>query len=209
MRPLARSILRFALPLLCLGLGLCLVSGLARASIVRLLNIEDLAGRADRIFAGRCVDVRESYDPALGQHVTYTTFEVSRAVKGGVRGRITIRSLGGADADPSRPDPIASVPRFRVGEDVVLFLYPDSRNGLTSPVGFGQGKFRIVKDKLGREIALNATGNRTLFRGLSGGAVNRLDRSRHAWKGRSDVPPDALLDLAAGVQLPERGGASR
>jgi hypothetical protein len=96
-----------------------------------------------------------------------------------------------------------------VGEDVVLFLYGDSGSGLTSPVGFGQGKFRIVKDKSGREIALNATGNRTLFRGLSKGAETRLARDRKSWKGWSDVPPDALLDLAAGLQHPERGGASR
>jgi hypothetical protein len=33
--------------------------------------------------------------------------------------------------------------RYRVGEQVLLFLYPNSRLGLTSPVGGAQGRFAI------------------------------------------------------------------
>ena len=186
-----------------------LLTSLTHGSIIRPLNIEDLAGRADRIFSGRCVEVREARDAALGQTVTYTTFVVTRAVKGGLHGRITIKSLGGSAVGAAGGEPMASSPRFRRGEQVVLFLYGDSQAGLTSPVGFGQGKFRIIKDKSGREVALNATGNRTLFHGLSKGAEGRLTPAQKGWKGRSDIPPDALLEIAAGLQHPEEGGASR
>ena len=37
-------------------------------------------------------------------------------------------------------------PRYRRGEHLVLFLYPPSKLGLTSPVGGAQGRFRVNQD---------------------------------------------------------------
>jgi hypothetical protein len=179
---------------------------LAHASIVRTLNLEDLTTRADRIFSGRCVDVREVRHAGLGQTVTYTTFVVTRAVKGDLHERITIKSIGGLGSEGAGRDPFAAVPRFHRGEEVILFLYGDSAAGLTSPVGLGQGKFRIIKNKRGREIALNENGNRTLLQGLSKGAEGRLTAEQRAWKKHGDIRPDSLLDLAASLDRAGEGG---
>ena len=106
MRARVGSSLPLSRLVLCLACAALVPAGLVHPSIVRPLNIEDLAQRADRIFSGRCVDVHEVRDAALGQTVTYTTFVVTRAVKGALHGRLTIRSLGGATAGGSGPDPI-------------------------------------------------------------------------------------------------------
>ena len=169
----------------------------AHASRVRPINLEEMAQRADRIFLGRCVGLRVEVDPDLGQEITYATFVTRRTAKGSAHGKVTIKLLGDQveDGGPSRG--VEGVPRFREGEEVVLFLYGDSRRGLTSPVGLGQGKFVVFEDKQGRPLALNSTGNETLFHNLSPGARKKLGglsaRPEHGAPG--GIAPDALLDM--------------
>ena len=184
---------RWAPPLALLACALLSFS-LAHASRVRPINIEEMSQRADRIFLGRCVGVRAELDPDLGQMVTYATFVTHRAVKGSAHGKVTIKLLGDQVEDGSPVRGIEGVPRFREGEEVVLFLYGDSGRGLTSPVGLGQGKFVVFEDKLGKRQALNALGNETLFRNLSPGARKKLGElpTRPA---RGGIDPDALLDM--------------
>ena len=67
--------------------------------------------------------------------------------------------------------------------------------GLTSPVGWGQGKFTIFKDKLGERRAINGFGNRNLLEGLSREIKSRLG-SGLTLRQRGDVTPESLLDLA-------------
>lgn len=52
---------------------------------------------------------------------------------------------------------------YRKGQEVVLLLGPESKLGLRSPVGLEQGKFRIFKAPDGKQMAVNGTGNRSLF----------------------------------------------
>lgn len=69
-------------------------------------------------------------------------FQVDRAVQGARAGQpITIREWAGL---------WAAGERYRVGERVMLFLYPPSKLGLTSPVGGGQGRFAV--DDQGRVL---------------------------------------------------------
>ena len=83
-----------------------------------------------------------------------------------------------------------SVPVVREGEEVVLFLYGASDLGLTSPVGLGSGRFRVVRDKQGKRLAINDFGNATLMEGLSPGARLRVGGITR------ELTPNALLDLA-------------
>jgi hypothetical protein len=202
---------RRSLPLF--ALVLLVAATVAEASRVRWLNLEELVASAGRVVAGRCVGVRVERDPALGQWVTRATFRVERAVKGAGRGDLTIALLGGPGPGPA-PDgavrPGASAPAapaaFREGEEVVLFLYPDSRAGLTSPVGLGQGKFLVLRDKLGRPLAANGPWTGRLLDGLSPEAERRLGPAVERWRGAAGLPPDVLLDLAAALA---RGPDSR
>ena len=165
---------------------------LSRASQVRPLNLEEMSNRADRVFLGRCVQVKSGIDSELGQIVTYATFVALRSAKGGVHGQVTIKLLGDQTDDVPRRSMVGA-PRFEKGEEVILFLYGESRRGLTSPVGLGQGKFVVVRDKTGRRLALNATGNTTLFHDLSPGARKKLGASSTQQQGGID--PDALLNM--------------
>lgn len=191
----------------CLALLLLTFVSPAAASQIRSLNLEDLARRADRIVQGRVVEVTAERDVVLGRAVTSTTLRVERSVKGRLQGLITFRSLGARPAGPGRAGsgsqgrgPVRStavrgMPEFRPGERIVLFLYADSPLGLTSPVGFGQGKFSIVQDPKGGSLAINAFGNRSLLRGLSEAARRRLGGKTEGWKGRGPIPLENLLDL--------------
>jgi hypothetical protein len=203
---------RFPLRLVLPVLLLCLVlPAPALASQVRTLDLNEMTARADRVFRGRCVHVEVRKDPRLGRLVTHVTFQVDRAAKGDLGKTVTIRLLGDQEDVAGRPAGIAGLPRFRAGEEVILFLYPDSGSGLTSPVGFGQGKFDLVKDKQGRSLAVNQLGNRNLLRqrlpsparvtrepAVAGeGTPARPVSPEAASAGsrhRNGIPPDVLLD---------------
>jgi len=168
-----------------------LVAGLAVSSLhatkVRAVNLEEMTGRAATIFSGRCTGVTVVDDPNVGGPVTVATFDVERTVKGDYGSSVTIRLPGGK---------IAGVPRFRSGDEVVLFLYGENSAGLSSPVGLGQGKFNVVEDKHGRKIAVREIGGDNLFRGLSTEARTRLGDSLTESERREGIEPAALLDMA-------------
>lgn len=178
-----------------IALLLLLSQELVWASRVRLINIEEMTRRADRIFSGRCVDVRVAHDRILDRTVTHVTIDVDRAVKGPARGRLTIRMLGNQDAAASSEGEIEGLPRFKVGEELILFLHADSRHGLTTPVGFAQGRFLVVHDKHGRPVATNGLGNDLLFRDLSQQARGRLRGHEGRWKTQRGIPPDDVLEM--------------
>ncbi len=167
------------------AVALCAALGTLQASQVRAVNLEDMTERAETIFAGRCVRVKSMHDPQTGRRVTQATFEVHRAVKGEPGPTITVKLLGG----------IVGQPRFVEGEEVVLFLYGESALGLSSPVGFGQGKFSIIETKHGRTIAVNEFGNRNLMKGLSSDAQARLGLAHDLWKNKRELDSGALLDM--------------
>lgn len=168
-----------------------LVAGLGRvgASQVRPINLEEMSRSAERIFSGRCTAIETTLDPDLGLDVTVATFEVERTARGAHTRTLTIRFLGGE---------VPGLPRFREGEEVVLFLYGESSRGLTSPVGFGQGKFTVHRDKTGRPFVANEIGNRNLFHGLTDRANRRIARWERPRASRLISPQD-LLDMVSAI----------
>lgn len=170
----------------------------ATASQVRALNIEQMTHRADRIFSGRVVAVQVRFDRTLRQHVTDVTLEVERAVKGDLTGRVTITLFGWQKLERGESRAgraMKGLPLFSENEEVVLFLYAESRLGFTSPVGLGQGKFSVFKDKKGERLAVNAFGNRNLLKGLSEPSTGGLSPSASLLR-QEGVKLDRLLDAA-------------
>lgn len=145
--------------------------GLAQATQVRLLDLEQMTDRAARIFAGRCLHTEVMFDDVVGARVTVATFQVQRAIKGVQGHTVTVRMLSTA----AGPGSLDAVDRFRPGEEVVLFLYGDSALGLTAPVGLGQGRFQVVTDKQGHRRALNEIGNRNVLRRTGRGPEDALE----------------------------------
>ena len=166
------------------------------AGQVRPVGLEEMARRAERIFSGRCVGTRVEPDPQLGLDVTQVTFAVDRAIKGVAGRTLTVRVLGASVAPGATGREGFDALRFAPGERVVLFLYADSALGLTSPVGLGQGKFSVFKDKTGRDMAVNALGNRNLLGGRASESRARLHGALAQWDGESGLSPNTLLDGA-------------
>jgi len=160
----------------------------AEASKVRPINLEEMTERAGRVCPGRVTHIAFVDDAEIGRRLLVATFDVRRGVKGTAASSVTIRML----ADDDRT---LGLPRFAVGEQVVLFLYEESVLGLTSPVGLGQGKFTVVKDKKGRSLAVNEFGNANLAHDLSVKASERLGDSLSLLKSGGGLTPTRLLDL--------------
>jgi len=190
----ARSVL-----LVCLLLGFLVGSFPATASRVRPLNLEQMTERAERIFTGRCLDVRTERHAESGLEVTVATFAVDQVLKGRVGETIRVRMLANPEPTATRGG-VAGMPYYHPGEDVILFLYEESSRGLTSPVGMTQGSFLVQHDKQGRAIALNGTGNRSLFRGLSGEVAARWAPVADRGSERRGIPPRVLREMVDALQ---------
>jgi len=124
--------------------------GVPRASPVALppgaMGWQQIVRAAGIIFTGRVISVGGAAS-AFGRDApsTMITFQVEHAMRGTSTGQtLTIHEWAGLWTNGER---------YRVGERVLLFLYPPSRLGLTSPVGGAAGKFAV--DAQGR-IAMNA-----------------------------------------------------
>jgi hypothetical protein len=179
----------------------------ASAGQVRLVNLEQMTDRAARIFSGRCTSAEVVFDQALHLEVVVATFRVERAIKGVTGGTVTVRMPGAAVVSGIAGDGRDAAAPFRKGDEVVLFLYGESAEGMSAPVGLGQGHFKILTDKQGHKHALNAFGNRRLLDDVRSEVRERLGADAHA-PGVSahgpgtgagpargdDLDPGALLD---------------
>jgi hypothetical protein len=127
------------------------VRGSARRSIVAPPHSIVAAPQAMRssglIFSGTVLEV-EHIAPAGSPAITQITFRVESAIRGTRRGQvITIHEWAGL---------WNSGERYRAGERVLLFLYPRSKLGLTSPVGGSLGRYQV--DQSGRVLLQGVAG---------------------------------------------------
>lgn len=105
--------------------------------------------RSGMIFSGAVLSVVHVSAPA-SVGTTQITFKVESAVRGTRAGQLLrVREWQGL---------WNSGERYHVGERVLLFLYPSSKLGLTSPVGGALGRYAI--DKSGRVLVNDGQGPR-------------------------------------------------
>jgi hypothetical protein len=99
-------------------------------------NLHHLTKASGYIFAGTVQSVQHvSPSGANGIASTQITFHVDQAIRGVRNGQtLAIREWAGL---------WRSGERYRVGERVLLFLYPFSKLGFTSPVGGSMGRFVV------------------------------------------------------------------
>lgn len=164
----------------------------AAAMTVLPLDLAELTAGAGTIFVGRVTRVDPGVDER-GIAAVWTTFAVDDTLKGAPGPTLTLKQLGaplGAGGGSTRAGAFPSVPRFVPGESVMLFVHPVSALGFASPVGLGQGTFRI-REHDGRRVVANDVGNRNLDTGASGVAPG----------ARREVPPDAA-NAGAPTDLP-------
>ena len=133
---------------------LCALCSQAHGAAVRELNLEGLCRSSGKIFWGVCTKV-ETQDQAL-----VYTFASHRMLKGGSTGTVTLRMHKAASI-------YARAPQFTAGQEVLLFLHPESNLGYSSPVGFGQGVFKVSNKSDGDKTVANERGNSHLFKGMN------------------------------------------
>jgi hypothetical protein len=117
-----------------------LVAESPRQAIAQPLSTRQIIHDSSLIFSGTVLSVEHlGTGPNSPQGITRISFRVQSAIRGVRSGQvIQIREWAG----------LWSVgERYRPGEIVMLFLYPNSKLGLTSPVGRTAGRFQV--DKLG------------------------------------------------------------
>ena len=101
-----------------------------------------LTQKAGYIFSGTVKAIDRLTPKANSVAVMQITFHVDQGMRGARTGQtLVIREWSGLWQGEAR---------HRVGERVMLFLYPPSKLGLTSPVGGASGRFEI--DTRGRVI---------------------------------------------------------
>ncbi len=166
---------------LCVCLAVSLVTSSALA-ISRQVNLNEMTAGAGRVVHGRISEVRRGVHPDYNHiAVTFVTLDVIEMLKGRAATRLTFMQFAGAAQARTHN---YHLPKYAVGEEVVLFLYPESRYGFTSPVGEGQGKFQVSHDpRTGRAALLNERGNYLLFEPLKNETAKsrlKLNAAEHA-----------------------------
>ena len=175
-----------------------------RGALTLPRNLDELTDRASDIVRGTVVDARVEKHPELDNlHTIVVTLAVRETLKGDARDTYTFRQYIWDIRD--RQDAAG----YRKGQDLLLLMNAPSRYGLTSPVGLEQGRFRIQRDRSGREVALNGTGNLRLFERLQDAksVPAALTEQQSSLVARHRSGPIALDDVSAMIRAySENGG---
>jgi len=163
-------------------------SNAATASSVRTINLPEMTDSAGMVFYGKCLAVETS--SSSGILAKRYSFQVIEALKGVEPSQV----VSFQQIDSSGSFRIPGVPVYQKGQELLLFLYPDSRLGLTSPVGLGQGLFQPRQLPDGQVGFSNAYGNRNLSARLEQSAASELGLSEPQW---SQLRSGNLISLAA------------
>jgi hypothetical protein len=150
------------------------------------MSVAQMSQTAKVIVRARCVSSAAAWD--AGEIWTFTTFDVEEVWRNSAPARITVRLLGGRVGNLTSN--VSGIPRFRSGEEVVLFLEPTPR-GDFSIVSWEQGTFRIGRDP--------RNGEAFVTQGTASFATFNPATRQFEMKGIQRVPLDllrALVDAA-------------
>ena len=160
-------------------------------------NLDQLTDRASDIVRGTVVSARVEKHPELSNLDTVVvTLRVHDTLKGSAAGTFTFRQYIWDMRD--RYDAAG----YRKGQDLLLLLIAPSEYGLSSPAGMDQGRFRIERDRAGREVAVNGTDNLRLFDGLASAdkSVATLTPKQASLAARHRKGPVELAELEAMIR---------
>jgi hypothetical protein len=152
--------------LLAAALAVTAPASAQRGALTVSRNLDQLADRSALIVRGHVISARVEKHPDLqGLDTVVVTLQVHETLKGKPRKTHTFRQYFWDIRD--RFDAAG----YRKGQHLLLLLIEPSAQGLSSPAGLDQGRFRIERDASGREVAVNGQGNYRLFSGLAADAA--------------------------------------
>jgi len=164
-----------ALVALDLALALFLSARAASAGTALRLDVAGLVQASELVLEGRVL-AAEPHE-AEGLLMTEYLVEVERTFKGPHEATRAVRLPGGVRADGSGLV-IPGLPGLAPGEEVLLFLGPESRAGARLPTGLAQGKFTLERLRDGSKRLLRDSRSLELH---DGEGLTRGERTRHAY----------------------------
>ncbi|MSO19946.1 MAG: hypothetical protein EXQ56_05685 [Acidobacteria bacterium] len=113
------------------------------ATVMAPMYMDDLTGASQTVVYGAVIAKRVEWDSA--HRMIYTIYSVQplRYLKGGLGGSFELREPGGEIGDEGMS--IASVPKFQVGQEAILFVWTDPA-GQHQVTAFEQGTVAVAAD---------------------------------------------------------------
>jgi hypothetical protein len=119
-----------------------------QATTVRQLDLPELAQQAE-VIADVTVTGIQSYwaSPAGGKAIhTRVTFSLNSVpLKGQVTSPFTLDFLGGTVGNHRME--VSGMPKFQVGDRLILFSYGPDKSFVSPVIGFDQGALRVIRDQ--------------------------------------------------------------
>lgn len=120
----------------------------ARATSVLPLELPQLVAGSRDVVHVRCTGTETVTDATVGV-ATVTQFVVLDRAKGSAGATLVLRQPGGRLGTQVVD---FQLPRYRVGEEYVLFVPPASALGFAVPLGLAQGMFPVSDGTAGKEV---------------------------------------------------------
>ncbi|MGZ4838903.1 MAG: hypothetical protein ACXVZR_10165 [Terriglobales bacterium] len=140
-----------------LAVALLLLTGEAMATTVIPMSVEELTRAASQIVEARALSARSEWNQQHSLIYTYTTFQVTRGLKGAAAQTITVKQLGGSAGGYTQK--VSGVHHAQPGEEALLFLRPsEAGDGTYVVVGLIQGNFRVFRASNGEATVSNGIG---------------------------------------------------
>jgi hypothetical protein len=124
------------------------------------MSLKELVRGADRIFIGKVTNVSVKREPLVARsevqvEVQLVSFQLLKVIKDETR-KLNLEQT-------YQVRQLKSISRNVVpGETLLWYLPPESKLGLSQPVGVSSGDFSIRKSN-GKQVAINYAGNKGLF----------------------------------------------
>jgi len=122
-------------------LMILVLSSHSKSMTVLPMSLDQMAQDSGKIIHGKVIGVREEIHEALGIPVSVISVQTEECLKGDATGQVQFRQVKGM-----------GLPVYRQGDEIVIFLYPESKVGVTSPVGGDQGLFKVMATQEGKKI---------------------------------------------------------
>src|SRR5688500_1966982 len=125
----------------------------AEATVTLAASFDEKVENAQAIVLGKVLKTESRYDEQKRFILTYTTFEVEKAIKGGTPQQVTLVTPGGKVGDVQQTT--VGVPSFHEGDEKIVFL----RNTQRGPtvLFFDQGAYEVQRERGERIIRPVAT----------------------------------------------------
>jgi hypothetical protein len=136
-----------------------LLAAASSATTLLRLTVEKMSVQAEMIVVGDVTEVKSQWNTAGTMIYTFVAVDVTQCIAGACGETVKIKQRGGSVGQWSMPIP--GMPRFVVGQKVLLFLEKDPEGvpGYAYVLGMCQGMFLIAKDaKDGQSMAVQQGG---------------------------------------------------